>query len=102
MEKTSSETMETVLQENGRNEATLPDPSVLLKSLQFPCQLVGKTDAQATFRLSQERVSLEVDAKPTTKMVGDFSECLLADLDSPLLLQGVDTHSRLDLAMELR
>jgi len=74
---------------------------VLLKSLQFPCQLVGKTDAQATFRLSQARVSLEVDAKPTTKTVGDFSECLLADLDSCYFFKELTLRARLDLAMEI-
>ncbi len=75
-------------------EATLPDPSVLFKSLETPCHFIGKLDAQSTFRLSQARVSLEVDAKPTTKSVWNFSECLLAELDSLLLLQGGDLNNK--------
>ncbi len=74
-------------------EAILPDPSVLLKSLEAPCQLVSKVDAQATFRLSQARVALEVDAKPNNKSVWNFSECLLAELDSLVLMQGGDNKS---------
>ena len=74
-------------------EAILPDPSVLLKSLEAPCQLVSKVDAQATFRLSQARVALEVDAKPNNKSVWNFSECLLAELDSLVLLQGGDNKT---------
>ena len=71
----------------------MPDPSVLLKSLEALCQLVSKVDAQATFRLSQARVALEVDAKPNNKSVWNFSECLLAELDSLVLLQGRDNKT---------
>ena len=74
--------------------AVLPDPSVLLKALEAPNQLVSKLDAQATFRLSQARVSLDIDASPTTTSVWDFSECLLAELDSLLLLQGAEVQNK--------
>ena len=74
--------------------AVLPDPSVLLKALETPNQMVSKVDAQATFRLSQARVSLDIDASPTTTSVWDFSECLLAELDSLILLQGVDVQNK--------
>eukprot|EP00434_Breviolum_minutum_P005938 symbB.v1.2.005236.t1/scaffold302.1/size234775/5 len=74
--------------------AVLPDPSVLLKALETPNQMVSKVDAQATFRLSQARVSLDIDASPTTTSVWDFSECLLAELDSLILLQGVEVQNK--------
>ena len=74
--------------------AVLPDPSVLLKALETPNQMVSKVDPQATFRLSQARVSLDIDASPTTTSVWDFSECLLAELDSLILLQGVEVQNK--------
>ena len=71
--------------------AALPDATVLMKALEDPMQLVSRSDAQATFRLSQARAMLEVDSKPTMTAVWSFSECLLAELESLLLASGTDT-----------
>ena len=71
--------------------AALPDATVLMKALEEPMQLVSRSDAQATFRLSQARAMLEVDSKPTMTAVWSFSECLLAELESLLLSSGTDT-----------
>ena len=69
--------------------AALPDSTVLMKALEEPMQLISKTDAQATFRLSQARAMLEVDSKPMVAR-WSFNECLLAELDSLLLTTGMD------------
>ena len=71
--------------------AALPDATVLMKALEDPMQLVSRSDAQATFRLSQARAMLEVDSKPTMTAVWSFSECLLAELESLLLASGTNT-----------
>ena len=71
--------------------AALPDATVLMKALEEPMQLVSRSDAHATFRLSQARAMLEVDSKPTMTAVWSFSECLLAELESLLLASGTDT-----------
>lgn len=58
----------------------MPDSTVLMKALEEPMQLISKTDAQATFRLSQARAMLEVDSKPT--MVAVWSLILTTGTDA--------------------
>ena len=74
--------------------AALPDATVLMKALEEPMQLVSRTDAQATFRLSQARAMLEVDSKPTMVAVWSFSECLLAELESLMLVSGSEAGTK--------
>ena len=74
--------------------AALPDATVLMKALEEPMQLVSKTDAQAIFRLSQARAMLEVDSKPTMVAVWNFSECLLAELESLMLVSGLEAGTK--------
>ena len=74
--------------------AALPDATVLMKALEEPMQLVSRTDAQAIFRLSQARAMLEVDSKPTMVAVWSFSECLLAELESLLLVSGSEAGTK--------
>ena len=75
-------------------EATVPDPIILLRALEPAVQLVSQLDAQATFRLAQSRAQLQVDARPEEMTVWKYSECLLAELESLRLLQGVATTSK--------
>ena len=70
----------------GEIGASLPDPTVLLRALEEPMQWISRSDAQAIFRVSQTRAMLEVDSKPSLPAVWSFSECLLAELDSLLLV----------------
>ena len=69
-------------------DATVPDPIILLKALEPAVQLVSQLDAQATFRLAQSRAQLQVDARPEESSVWNYSECLLAELESLRLVHG--------------
>ena len=62
--------------------AALPDSTLLLRALETAAQMVSKAETQASFRLAQSRVALQVDEKPDESRLWDYSQCLLAELDS--------------------
>eukprot|EP00438_Fugacium_kawagutii_P007098 Skav200526 [mRNA] locus=scaffold2291:63661:70974:+ [translate_table: standard] len=66
-------------------QATLPDATLLLKALEPATGFVAKEDAQAAFRLAQARVQLAVDERPEVGSVWDFSQCILAELETLML-----------------
>ena len=68
-------------------EATLPDATLLLRALESAVQFISKEDAQASFRLAQSRVQLDIDARPSTATLWQFSQCLLAEAETLMLLQ---------------
>ena len=72
-------------------EATLPDGVLLLKNLDMPQQKLGSMDNQAAFRLSQSRMELQLDQKPTQQSLWAFSQCLLAEAETLALFQSSTT-----------
>ena len=68
---------------------TLPDPTLLLRALDNPSLSVARIDAQSAFRLAQTRSQLGVDEKPTQDTVWRFSQCVLAEIETLQLLNGM-------------
>eukprot|EP00438_Fugacium_kawagutii_P034398 Skav207733 [mRNA] locus=scaffold362:324153:328160:+ [translate_table: standard] len=62
--------------------AAIPDATLLLKALDPLVVTVGKDDAQASFRLAQSRVALAIDERPDENTIWQFSQCLLAELET--------------------
>ena len=67
--------------------ATLPDGVLLLKALDGPIQQLGALDPQAAFRLAQSRMQLGLDEMPTQQALWSYSQCLLAEAETLVLLQ---------------
>ena len=67
--------------------ATLPDGVLLLKALDGPIQQLGAMDPQAAFRLAQSRMQLGLDERPTQQALWSYSQCLLAEAETLVLLQ---------------
>ena len=74
-------------------QASLPDPILLLKALESAVLLISKEDAQASFRLAQSRVQLDVDARPSEASIWSFSQCLLAEAETLVLMASSSTSS---------
>ena len=72
-------------------QTTLPDPTLLLKALDPPSMLVSKIDSQAAFRLAQTRSQLGIDERPSQENVWQFSQCVLAEVETLQLLNGTTT-----------
>lgn len=68
-------------------EAVLCDGILLLKALDGPLQHLGTLDPKAMFRLSQSRMQLQLDQKPSHQNLWGFSHCLLARSETFCLLQ---------------
>ena len=68
-------------------QAVLPDGILLLKALDDPLQKIAAMDQQAAFRLSQSRMQLQLDQQPTQRNLWAFSQCLLAEAETWVLLQ---------------
>ena len=68
-------------------QAVLPDGILLLKALDEPLQKIASLDQQAAFRLSQSRMQLQLDQQPTQRSLWAFSQCLLAEAETLVLLQ---------------
>ena len=68
-------------------QAVLPDGILLLKALDEPLQKIAAMDQQAAFRLSQSRMQLQLDQQPTQRSLWAFSQCLLAEAETLVLLQ---------------
>ena len=68
-------------------DATLPDGVLLLKALDSPSQQLGALDPQAAFRLAQSRMQLGLDTMPTQQALWSYSQCLLAEAETLVLLQ---------------
>ena len=66
-------------------DTMLPDPTLMVRSLDGPTQSVGAIDAQAAFRLSQMRSQLCLDEKPTQDTVYRYSQCILAEVETLVL-----------------
>ena len=71
--------------------ASLPDGTLLLKALEQGVQLVAKENSQAAFRLAQSRATLHVDEAPTPSTIWDFSQCLLAEAETLVLMNATAT-----------
>ena len=66
--------------------ASLPDGTLLLRALETAVQMVAKENSQAAFRLAQSRSALKVDEIPEPGAIWDFSQCLLAEAETLVLM----------------
>ena len=71
--------------------AILPDGTLLLRALEPAVQHVAKENSQAAFRLAQSRSTLQVDEQPLPATIWDFSQCLLAEAETLVLLNSSAT-----------
>ena len=71
--------------------AVLPDGCLLLKALEGIVGPLSQLDAQSSFRLAQSRVQLQLDEKPTHGALWDFSQCLLAEVETLVLMAPTST-----------
>lgn len=62
-----------------------PDPTLLMAALDRMAEVLTKSSAQTTFRLSSTRAALLVDVSPNLKTVLNFSDALLAEAESAFL-----------------
>ena len=83
-------------------EATLPDGVLLLKALDAPLQQLGTLDAQAAFRLAQSRMQLQLDQQPSHQSLWAFSQCLLAEAETLVLLQSSSTTTTSSVPLKLK
>ena len=73
--------------------ASVPDPTLLIKPLDEPTAFVCRLDAQAGFRLAQAHSDMALDAVPTKDKIWNFSQCIMAELESLVLMEGPGEHS---------
>ena len=73
--------------------ASLPDGTLLLRALESGVQLVAKENSQAAFRLAQSRAALQVDEIPEPASIWDFSQCLLAEAETLVLMSSTTSSS---------
>ena len=66
--------------------ATLPDGTLLLRALEPAARHVAKENSQAAFRLAQSRAALQVDEQPQPSSIWDFRQCLLAEVETLVLM----------------
>ena len=66
--------------------ASLPDGTLLIRALETGVQAVAKENSQASFRLAQSRAALQVDEMPHAATIWDFSQCLLAEAETLVLM----------------
>ena len=71
--------------------AVLPDGTLLLKALEAAVIKIPNLDAQAAFRLAQSRLQLGVDQVPHHDGVWRFSQCLLAEVETLVLMSTAPT-----------
>lgn len=61
---------------------SLPDGTLLLKTLEGPVLAIAEKDAQASFRIATCRSQLGVDERPTQDAIWQFSQMLLAEAET--------------------
>ena len=67
--------------------ASLPDPTLLAAALEKVTQLVNRGGPQAfRFRVAQARTQLGLDTTPTVQGIWNYSELLLAEMDTARLM----------------
>lgn len=65
----------------------MPDGTLLIRALEAGAQAVAKENSQASFRLAQSRAALQVDELPQPASIWDFSQCLLAEAETLVLMR---------------
>eukprot|EP00438_Fugacium_kawagutii_P033247 Skav228431 [mRNA] locus=scaffold1325:416500:425994:- [translate_table: standard] len=83
-------------------EASLPDGVLLLKALEGACQFIAKMDSQAAFRLAQSRSQLQVDEQPVVTSIWAYSQCLLAEAETLVLMSSSTTSASGDATIKVR
>ena len=72
---------------------SLPDGTLLMKTLEVATKYLGQLDSQTAFRLAQSRAELGVDAYPEEAAVWQYSQVILAEAETLHLAQAVGTSS---------
>ena len=70
---------------------SLPDGTLLIKSLESAKRYLDQLDSQAAFRLAQSRAELGVDARPEEIAVWQYSQVILAEAETLHLSNAVAT-----------
>ena len=73
--------------------ASLPDGTLLIRALETGVQAVAKENSQASFRLAQSHAALQVDEMPQAATIWDFSQCLLAEAETLVLMSSSATST---------
>ena len=68
-------------------KVALPDGTLVMKTLEKAVQMVAKADSQAAYRLATSRALLKVDEEPLPEVVYEFSQCILAEVETLQLMQ---------------
>eukprot|EP00438_Fugacium_kawagutii_P031949 Skav201890 [mRNA] locus=scaffold550:694016:697590:+ [translate_table: standard] len=74
-------------------EATIPDGTLLLQALEPAVRQVAARDSQAAFRLANSRTQLQIDVLPQHSNVWRFSQCLLAEAETLVLIEAAPMTS---------
>ena len=82
--------------------ATLPDGTLLLRALEPAVQQVAREDSQAAFRIAQSRSALRVDEMPEPNSIWDFSQCLLAEAETLVLMSSSTTSTATSTPLKLK
>ena len=72
---------------------SLPDGTLLIKSLEQATKYLGQLDSQTAFRLAQSRAELGVDARPEATAIWQYSQVILAEAETLHLSNAVVTTS---------
>ena len=72
---------------------SLPDGTLLLKSLEQATKYLGQLDSQTAFRLAQSRAELGVDAHPEAMAIWQYSQVILAEAETVHLSSAVEATS---------
>jgi hypothetical protein len=79
----------------------LPDGVLLLKALDVPLQQLGQLDPQAAFKV-RSRMQLHLAQQPPHKSLWAFSQCLLAEAETPVLLQTSSTSTTSSVPLKIK
>ena len=69
---------------------SLPDGTLLIKSLEQATKYLGQLDSQTAFRLAQSRAELGVDARPEATAIWQYSQVILAEAETLHLSNAVE------------
>ena len=72
---------------------SLPDGTLLIKSLEQATKYLGQLDSQTAFRLAQSRAELGVDAHPEATAIWLYSQVILAEAETLHLSNAVEGTS---------
>lgn len=79
----------------------MPDGVLLLKALDVPLQQLGQLDPQAAFKLRAGCNFIWTNSRPIYNLWA-FSQCLLAEAETPVLLQTSSTSTTSSVPLKIK